>query len=160
MFADGGRAPAFSAANFRQMFSARKFFAVRKKGVFPMAKKYVCTSSRKATPTCVSCWAARARTLAEDMTDLGMPVPQGFTVTTEACTRDHTDGKVIGDDIVEQIYAALAETEKVGRQEVRRRQGSFSRFCPLRRSCLHARHDGYHSESGPDGRVCCGVWRT
>ena len=47
------------------------------------------------------------------MTNLGMPVPQGFTVTTEACTRYYTDGKVIGDDIVEQIYAALAETEKV-----------------------------------------------
>ena len=48
-----------------------------------------------------------------EMTNLGMPVPQGFTVTTEACTRYYTDGKVIGDDIVEQIYAALAETEKV-----------------------------------------------
>ena len=48
-----------------------------------------------------------------EMTNLGLPVPQGFTVTTEACTRYYTDGKVIGDDIVEQIYAALAETEKV-----------------------------------------------
>ena len=48
-----------------------------------------------------------------EMTHAGMPVPQGFTITTEACTRYYTDGKVIGDDIVEQIYAALAETEKV-----------------------------------------------
>ena len=31
-----------------------------------------------------------------EMTNLGMPVPQGFTVTTEACTRYYTDGKVIG----------------------------------------------------------------
>ena len=48
-----------------------------------------------------------------EMTNLGMPVPQGFTVTTEACTRYYTDGKVIADEIVEQIYAALAETEKI-----------------------------------------------
>ena len=48
-----------------------------------------------------------------EMTKIGLPVPQGFTVTTEACTRYYEDGKVIGDDIVEQIYAALAETEKV-----------------------------------------------
>ena len=31
-----------------------------------------------------------------EMTALGMPVPQGFTVTTEACTRYYEDGKTIG----------------------------------------------------------------
>ena len=48
-----------------------------------------------------------------EMTNLGLPVPQGFTVTTEACTRYYTDGKKIDDEIVEQIYDALAETEKI-----------------------------------------------
>ena len=48
-----------------------------------------------------------------EMTKIGLPVPQGFTVSTEACTRYYEDGKTIGEDIVEQIYAALAETEKV-----------------------------------------------
>ena len=48
-----------------------------------------------------------------EMTKIGLPVPQGFTVTTEACTRYYEDGKAIGEDIVEQIYAALAETEKI-----------------------------------------------
>ncbi len=48
-----------------------------------------------------------------EMTNLGLPVPQGFTVTTEACTRYYTDGKKIGDDIVEQIEKALAITEEV-----------------------------------------------
>ena len=38
-----------------------------------------------------------------EMTNLGLPVPQGFTVTTEACTRYYTDGKKIDDEIVEQI---------------------------------------------------------
>jgi len=48
-----------------------------------------------------------------EMTNLGMPVPQGFTVTTEACTRYYEDGKVIGQDIVDQILAAMKETEKI-----------------------------------------------
>ncbi len=48
-----------------------------------------------------------------EMTNIGLPVPQGFTVTTEACTRYYEDGKVIGDDIMAQINTALAETEKV-----------------------------------------------
>ena len=48
-----------------------------------------------------------------EMTNIGLPVPQGFTITTEACTRYYDDGKKISSDIEEQIYAALAETEKV-----------------------------------------------
>ena len=38
-----------------------------------------------------------------EMTSLGMPVPQGFTITTEACTRYYQDGKTISPDIQEQI---------------------------------------------------------
>jgi len=48
-----------------------------------------------------------------EMTRLGLPVPQGFTVTTEACTRYYNDGKVIGEDILAQIEEKLAETEKI-----------------------------------------------
>ena len=48
-----------------------------------------------------------------EMTGLGLPVPQGFTVTTEACTRYYEDGKVIADEIVDQIYEALAKTEEI-----------------------------------------------
>ena len=48
-----------------------------------------------------------------EMTTLGMPVPQGFTVSTEACTRYYTDGKVIADDIVAQIEEALKKTEEL-----------------------------------------------
>ena len=47
-----------------------------------------------------------------EMTSLGMPVPYGFTVSTEACTRYYDDGRKIGGDIEEQIYAGLAELEK------------------------------------------------
>ena len=48
-----------------------------------------------------------------EMTRLGMPVPQGFTVSTEACTKYYEDGRRINEDIVQQIYDALKETEKI-----------------------------------------------
>ena len=76
-----------------------------------MAKKYVYLF-KEGNANMRELLGGKGANLAE-MTNLGMPVPQGFTVTTEACSRYYTDGKVIGDDIVEQIYAALAETEKV-----------------------------------------------
>ena len=75
-----------------------------------MAKKYVYLF-KEGNANMRELLGGKGANLAE-MTNLGMPVPQGFTVTTEACTRYYTDGKVIGDDIVEQIYAALAETER------------------------------------------------
>ncbi len=46
-----------------------------------------------------------------EMTVLGMPVPQGFTVSTEACTRYYEDGKKIAGDIEAQIYEHLAKME-------------------------------------------------
>lgn len=48
-----------------------------------------------------------------EMVRLGMPVPQGFTVSTEACTRYYEDGRKIGADIEEQIYEALAKIEEI-----------------------------------------------
>jgi pyruvate,orthophosphate dikinase len=48
-----------------------------------------------------------------EMTGLGLPVPRGFTVTTEACTRYYNDGKVISKEIEKEIYEALAKTESI-----------------------------------------------
>lgn len=47
------------------------------------------------------------------MVKLGMPVPQGFTVSTEACTRYYDDGKKIADEIEAEIYDCLAKVEEV-----------------------------------------------
>ena len=47
-----------------------------------------------------------------EMTNLGLPIPQGFTVTTEACTDYYTQGKQISDEIKDQIFAALAQLEE------------------------------------------------
>ncbi|MCI7145105.1 MAG: pyruvate, phosphate dikinase [Clostridiales bacterium] len=48
-----------------------------------------------------------------EMTKIGLPVPFGFTVTTEACTRYYEEGQTIGQDIVDDIYAKLADLENV-----------------------------------------------
>ena len=48
-----------------------------------------------------------------EMTGLGLPVPRGFTVTTEACTRYYNDGKVIAKEIENEIYEALSTTERL-----------------------------------------------
>ncbi len=48
-----------------------------------------------------------------EMTNLGMPVPQGFTITTEACTQYYNDGKKINDEIQEEIFSYLAKLEEI-----------------------------------------------
>ena len=48
-----------------------------------------------------------------EMTNLGLPIPQGFTVTTEACTKYYEDGKTISQEIQDQIFAALKTLEEI-----------------------------------------------
>ena len=52
-----------------------------------------------------------------EMTILGIPVPQGFTVTTEACNRYYEDGKIISDEIIAEIHKNIAELEKITGKE-------------------------------------------
>lgn len=47
-----------------------------------------------------------------EMTILGIPVPQGFTVTTEACNKYYEDDKKISQDIIEEIENKMSELEK------------------------------------------------
>ena len=47
-----------------------------------------------------------------EMASLGLPVPNGFTITTEACTAYYKDGKIISKDIQDEIFAHLHELEK------------------------------------------------
>ncbi len=47
-----------------------------------------------------------------EMAGLGIPVPQGFTISTEACTRYYDDGKVIADDIMDQVNEYVEKLEK------------------------------------------------
>ena len=47
-----------------------------------------------------------------EMTNLGMPIPQGFTVTTEACTNYYESGKKITEEIQNQIFEAMTWLEQ------------------------------------------------
>ncbi|MGI6556515.1 MAG: pyruvate, phosphate dikinase [Eubacteriaceae bacterium] len=48
-----------------------------------------------------------------EMTNLGLPVPQGFTITTEACTQYYEDGKQINDEIIGQIKDYMKKLEEI-----------------------------------------------
>lgn len=48
-----------------------------------------------------------------EMTNLGLPIPQGFTVTTEACTDYYNSGKKVTDDVQSQIFEALGKLEEM-----------------------------------------------
>ena len=48
-----------------------------------------------------------------EMTAAGMPVPQGFTITTEACTQYYEDGEQINDEIQAQIMEYIAKMEEI-----------------------------------------------
>ena len=75
-----------------------------------MAHKYVYLFS-EGDASMRNLLGGKGANLAE-MTKLGFPVPQGFTVSTEACTKYYEDGQVINDEIIKQIEEALAVTEK------------------------------------------------
>ena len=48
-----------------------------------------------------------------EMTKIGLPVPQGFTVTTEACTQYYEDGRKINDEIMGQVMQGVAKMEEI-----------------------------------------------
>lgn len=76
-----------------------------------MSKKYVYLF-KEGSADMRNLLGGKGANLAE-MTNLGLPVPQGFTVTTEACTRYYEDGQVIAEEIVDQINQAMTELEKI-----------------------------------------------
>ena len=76
-----------------------------------MSKKYVYLFS-EGNAQMRELLGGKGANLAE-MTGLGLPVPPGFTVTTEACTQYYEDGKWINEDIVAEIFEYLAKLEKI-----------------------------------------------
>ncbi len=76
-----------------------------------MSKKYVYLFS-EGDASMKNLLGGKGANLAE-MTKLGFPVPQGFTVTTEACTRYYSDGKVISGEIITEIDDKLSQLEGI-----------------------------------------------
>ena len=80
-----------------------------------MEKKYVYLFS-EGNASMRNLLGGKGANLAE-MTTLGIPVPTGFTVTTEACNKYYEDGKVISSEVMDQIYTSIKELEKASGKE-------------------------------------------
>ena len=76
-----------------------------------MSKKYVYLFT-EGNGTMRELLGGKGANLAE-MTNLGLPVPQGFTISTEACTQYYEDGKKINDEIQAQIMEYIAKMEEI-----------------------------------------------
>ena len=76
-----------------------------------MANKWVYLFS-EGDATMRNTLGGKGANLAE-MTKLGLPVPQGFTVTTEACTKYYDDGEKINDEIIAQIMENITKLEEI-----------------------------------------------
>ena len=76
-----------------------------------MSKKYVYLF-KEGNANMRELLGGKGANLAE-MTNLGLPIPQGFTVSTEACTEYYNDGKKINEEIQSQIFAALKTLEEM-----------------------------------------------
>ena len=76
-----------------------------------MSKKYVYLFS-EGNANMRELLGGKGANLAE-MTNLGLPVPQGFTITTEACTQYYEDGRKINEDIQKEIFEYIAKLEEI-----------------------------------------------
>jgi len=76
-----------------------------------MSKKY-CYLFTEGNANMRELLGGKGANLAE-MTNLGLPVPQGFTITTEACTQYYEDGKKINDEIMDQIMDHIGKMEGI-----------------------------------------------
>ena len=82
-----------------------------------------------------------------EMANLGLPVPPGFTITTEVCTAYYAGAKTYPKELTQQVDAALAEVGRITGRDLRRQDQSAPGLGALRRARLHARHDGYGAQS-------------
>ena len=76
-----------------------------------MSKKYVYLFS-EGDSSMRERLGGKGANLAE-MTKMGLPVPQGFTVSTEACTQYYEDGRKINDDIQAEIMEYITKMEEI-----------------------------------------------
>ncbi len=93
-----------------------------------------------------------------EMASLGLPVPPGFTITTEVCTAYYANGRKLPDGLKAEVEQALAR-----RRQGRRRHASAigqpaAGLGALGRARLDARHDGHHPQPRPQRRDGRRAW--
>ena len=84
-----------------------------------------------------------------EMTNAGLPVPPGFTITTEACNDYFAAGEQLPDGLWDDVLAAVARGRDRDRQGLRRRRQPAAGQRPLGRQVLDAGHDGHGPQPGP-----------
>ena len=81
-----------------------------------------------------------------EMASLGLPVPPGFTITTEVCTFFYANGKAYPPELKAQVDAAVAEVGRLDGTLIRRPGQPAPAFGALGRARLDARHDGHRPQ--------------
>ena len=84
---------------------------IKLRGSFKMSKKY-CYLFSEGNANMRELLGGKGANLAE-MTNIGLPVPQGFTVTTEACTQYYEDGREINPEIMAEINEYIGKMEEI-----------------------------------------------
>ena len=95
-----------------------------------METKYV-YSFNEGNKDMKSLLGGKGANLAE-MTKIGLPVPPGFTISTEACNDYYVSNKTIKPEIIEQIESKLAQLESELGKEIRFNRKSFISICSFR----------------------------
>ena len=81
-----------------------------------------------------------------EMTNAGLPVPPGLTITTEVCNIYYAQKAKIPAEIDREINEAVKKLEKAAGRDARLDREPAARLGPLGRQVLDARHDGHHPE--------------
>ncbi len=89
----------------------KKIIYITRRYIITMSKKYVYLFS-EGDATMRELLGGKGANLAE-MTKIGLPVPQGFTISTEACTQYYEDGKKINAEIMAEVMEYVAKMEEI-----------------------------------------------
>ncbi len=90
-----------------------------------------------------------------EMTTIGLPVPQGFTITTEACTQYYEDGRKINDEIMAQAMEGVKKMEEINGKKFGDLKNPSLSFCTFRCQSFYAWYDGYNPEPRFERRGSC-----
>ena len=87
-----------------------------------------------------------------EMSNLGLSVPPGFTITTEACTWFFKNNETYPPELKPAVEAALARVSEIAGARLGDPRTPVARVRALGRARFHARHDGYGAQSRPQRR--------
>ena len=119
-----------------------------------MTEKYVYlfgTSQSEGDKEMRNLLGGKGANLAE-MAQLGLPVPAGFTITTEVCTYYYNHDQTYPSELKGQVERAIAEVEKNHGHALWRRGQPALAIRALRGQSVHARHDGDRTQPRPQQR--------